>query len=145
MSKKAKDMKSLLRLNRWTVDERRRELGVLLTRESQLIEEGLRLDREMIAEKEAATLNPITAGFHFGGYAGEHRRRREALESLLAALRGEIEAARDVLAAAYRQLKVYEEVHKERLRQEGIEEAQKEQVVLDEIAQTQHSRKQAAS
>ena len=142
MAKKAKDMDSLLRLNRWTVDERRRELGVLQAREEELLTLGDVLERQMEAEQKVAADDPTSAGFVFGAFAANHRRRREQLAQTLFELRAEIEAARDRLAAAFRQLKVYEEVQDKRALQERQEEARKEQIVLDEIGQIQHRRRQ---
>ena len=145
MSRKAKDLDSLLRLHSWTVDERRRELGVLLAREEELIQFGHQLDRQLIAEQQVAAANPTTAGFSYAAFAKAHRLRREQLARNLAALRAEIEQARDQLADAYRQLKVYEEVQKERARLEREEEARKEQVAFDEIGETQFRQRNAAN
>lgn len=141
MSHKAKDMNALIRLHKWTVDEKQRELGVLQTRESQLIAEGQQLERQMAEERRIAAANPTVAGFLFGAFAVDYRRRQEELAAQLQALRQEIEAARDRLADAFRRLKVYEEVQKNRATQEKKEEAHKEQVILDEIGQVQHRMK----
>jgi flagellar protein FliJ len=137
VSRKAADLETLLRLHSWTVDERRRELGVLLAREEQLIAEGEALQRRLLAEQRIAAEDPIQAGFAYGTFAEDYKRRREQLERILSDLREEILAARERLADAYRELKVMEEVQKERLHQEQVEEARKEQAVFDEIGQTQ--------
>jgi len=139
--KKAKDLASLIRLNSWGVDERRRELGVLLARESDFLREQAALERQMVEERAAAAADPAGSGFMFGSFAAYHRQRREELAARLALLRAEIDAARERLAAAYRQLKVYEEVRDARLEAERKEEARIEQASLDEIALTQHLRR----
>lgn len=141
MAKKAKDMDALLRLNRWTVDERQRELGVLQAREEEFITLGEILEQQMQKEQKVVEMDPTSAGLVFGAFAMEHRRRREQLAQAMIELRAEIEAARDRLAAAFRQLKVYEEVQAKRARQEREEEAHKEQQILDEIGQIQHRRR----
>ena len=92
----------------------------------------------MIREQQVAAADPTNAGFTYAAFAEDHRRRRERLARLKAELAVEIDAARDRLADAYRQLKVLEEVQKERRRQERAEEARREQAAFDEIAQTQH-------
>jgi flagellar export protein FliJ len=145
LSGKAKDLESLLRLHSWTVDERRRELGVLLAKEDELIRFGEELDRQLLREQKAAAAEPTTAGFIYAAFAEYHRWQREQLANALAALHGEIEAARDRLAEAYRQLKIYEEVQKERARNEREEEARKEQIAFDEIAQTQFRQRQSSN
>lgn len=143
MSKKAKDLDQLIRVSKWGVDERQRELGVLLNREEELIAQGHRLDAELTQEQQIAATDPTMAGFQYGGFADRYRVRKEQLRQLLHAVRLEIEEARERLAEAYRQLKVYEEVRKERARREDAEEARQEQLTLDEIGLNQHRRRQA--
>jgi flagellar export protein FliJ len=143
LSRKAKDLESLLRLHSWTVDERRRELGVLLAREEELIQFGHELERQLIREQKIATEDPAVAGFIYASFAQNHRLRREQLERTLAALRGEIDQARDRLGDAYRQLKVYEEVQKARERKERAEAARKDQIAYDEIGETQFRQRQS--
>lgn len=143
MSKKAKDLDSLLRLHNWTVDERRRELGTLLAREEELIQFRKRLDMEYLHEQKVATEDPTYAGYTFAAYAQYYRQRCEQWARTLQALREEIELARDNLADAYRQLKVYEEVQEKRAENERQEEARKEQIVFDEIGETQFRQRNA--
>ncbi len=143
MRKTAKDMDQLIRVNQWGVDERQRELGVLIAREEELIAQGHALDNELAKEQAIAAEDPTAAGFLYGGFALGYRLRKEQLRQLLHGVRLEIEAARERLAEAYRQLKVYEEVQKERARREAQEEAQREQQVMDEIGMTQFRRRRA--
>ncbi len=82
--KKAKDLETLLRLNRWTVDERRRELGLAYAKEERLIAEREALARQLISEKAVASADPTGAGFLFGSYVDDHRTRRELVEAQIA-------------------------------------------------------------
>jgi len=141
MSRKAKDLDTLIRLNKWTVDERQRELGVLQQRENEWVLFGESLDQQLIREQKVAAEDPTSAGFIYAAFASNHKIRREQLKLALHNLRIEIEQARDRLAEAYRGLKVYEEVQKARAKHEREEEARVEQVTLDEIGQIQHQRK----
>ncbi|OIQ91284.1 hypothetical protein GALL_268180 [mine drainage metagenome] len=143
MRKTAKDMNQLIRVNQWGVDERQRELGVLISREEELIGQGHALDQELAREQAIAAEDPTTAGFLYGGFALRYRQRKEQLRQMLHGIRVEIEAARERLAEAYRQLKVYEEVQKGRARREAQEEAQRERQVMDEIGMTQFRRRRA--
>ena len=138
MARTAADLDTLIRLRDWTVDERRRELGALLAREEQLIAYGRELERQLVREGEVVKANTQMVGFMFGPFAEEHKKRRERLAITLAALRREIEAARERLAEAYRERKTMEEVQKTRAERERVEAARIEQVALDEIAATQH-------
>lgn len=144
MSKKAKDLDQLIRVNKWGVDERQRELGVLINREEDLIAQGHRLDAELAQEQSIAASDPTLAGFLYGGFADRYRLRKEQLRQMLHAIRLEIEDARERLAEAYRQLKVYEEVQKDRATREAAEEARQEQIALDEIGLNQHRRRARA-
>jgi flagellar export protein FliJ len=132
----------LLRLHDWQVDERRRELGVLVAREDSLIRMGEELARQLAHEQQVVTNDPITAGFLYAAFAGDHLRRCEELERTLADLRNEIEQAHERLAEAYRQLKVYEEIEEERVLQQRLEDARQDQKAFDEISQNQHRLKQ---
>jgi len=66
----AQDLYTLIRLNEWTVDERRRELADVLNSLASL-EDGLeRLQKEVVKEQEFVKNSPEEAGFFYGNYAG---------------------------------------------------------------------------
>lgn len=136
------DLAPLLRLGRWQVDEQRRQLGALLTREDALVEERAALDAELVEQQAAAAGDSMGAGLTFAGYLAAHGERCAALDRAVAALRAEIEAAREQLAEAYRQVKTYELVVAAREKRAAEERARKEQIVLDDIGQTLHRRRQ---
>ena len=140
MANKAADLDSLVRLRRWSVDERRRELAALIAREEQLIAYGVELEKQLVREGEVAKANPTSAGFMFGPFAEDHRKRRERLAVTLKAVRAEIEDARERLAAAYRERKTMEAVQEGRVKRERAEADRLEQAALDEVAQNQHLR-----
>jgi flagellar export protein FliJ len=144
MARKSQEIKTLIRVQSWSVDEQRRMLNQLLDREHALIEDGERMDRQLLAEQQVAAADPAMAGFAYVAFARNHRVRRDNLNTVLTALRVEIEQQREVLAEAYRELKVLEEVRKNWLKAEQAEEARREQIELDEIAQNLHRRHQAA-
>lgn len=143
MAKKSAEIATLIRVQSWSVDEHRRMLGQMLAREDALIEDRARMDRELIAEQLVATQNPTLAGHAYAGYAFNYRDRRANLEQVIAAMRAEIEAQRDRLAEAYRELKTLEQVKENWLETERLEVARVEQIEMDEIAQTLHQRKGA--
>lgn len=143
MAKKSHEIKTLIRVQSWSVDEQRRMLNQLLDREHVLIEDGERMDRQLLAEQQVAAADPAMAGFAYAAYAKNHRVKRDNINTLLTALRVEIEQQREALAEAYRELKVLEEVQKNWLKAEQAEEARRQQIDLDEIAQNLHRRQQA--
>jgi flagellar protein FliJ len=138
MANKAADLDTLIRLREWAVDERRRELGALIAREDQLIAYGRQLEMQLVREGDIVKSNSQMLGFMFGPFAEDHKKRRERLAVTLAAVRKEVEAARERLAQAFRERKVMEEVQASRAERERVEAARLEQVELDEIAATQH-------
>jgi len=139
--KKSQEIKTLLRVQGWAVDEQRRQLNTLLDREQSLIEDGQRMDRQLIIEQQVAAADPAYAGHAYVAYARAHRTKRDNLNVVLVALGKEINVQREALAEAYRELKVLEEVQKNWLEAERREAARLEQIDLDEIAQTLHRRK----
>ncbi|NQV84437.1 MAG: hypothetical protein HQ494_11520 [Rhodospirillales bacterium] len=104
----SKDLQTLIRLNEWTVDERRRELGdVLGSLES--LESGLaRLREELAREQHAAQSSPGEAGFLYGGYAVAVIGRRDRLNAGIVQMEAKVTEARERLDEAYRELKKYE-------------------------------------
>jgi len=141
MARKAADLDTLIRLRQWAEDERQRELAALVTREEQLIAYGRELERQLVREGEIARNDPTSAGFMFGAFVEDHKKRRERLAVTIAAVRKEIEEARDRLAAAFRERKTMEEVQKHRRTREAIEADRLEQVALDEVAANQYRRR----
>jgi len=133
--KKSAEIATLIRVQSWSVDEERRQLGQMQGREDSLIEDRARMDRELLAEQAVAAAQPTLAGHSYAAFAFNHKQRRANLETVLAALRVEIEQQREKLAEAYRELKVLEEVRDNWLEKERLEEARLEQTALDEIAQ----------
>ena len=58
MAKKSQEIKTLIRVQSWSVDEQRRMLNQLLDREQTIIEDGHRMDRQLIAEQQVAAADP---------------------------------------------------------------------------------------
>ena len=141
--KKSQEIKTLLRVQGWSVDEQRRILNQLLDREQALIADGERMDQQLLHEQRVASADPAMAGHAYVAYAKFYRVRRDNLNTVLTALRVEIEKQRDLLSEAYKELKVLEQVQKNWLKAEREEAARVEQIDLDEIAQNLYRRQQA--
>ena len=137
----AANIKSLIRLHEWNVDEKRRKLGELLRLQGELEDQVKSLDAELEREKEAAAADPTGAGLTFPAYAEQARQRRENLEDSIRQMEVVIGYARDELSDAYQELKKYETVDKNRQRRYELEQSRREQIMLDEIALNQHRQK----
>jgi flagellar export protein FliJ len=129
----AKDLHTLIRLNEWSVDERRRELGGVLKTLAEL-EAGLeRLRQEVTREQNAVMASPEVAGFFYAAYAQGVMLRRRQLDDGIAEMERQVAAARERLNEAYRELKKFEVAQKVRDGREAVELARREQGILDEM------------
>ncbi|WP_413207109.1 flagellar export protein FliJ [Rhodospirillum sp. A1_3_36] len=136
----AKDLKALIRLRRFEVDECQRMLGELYRAEGELNAREADLDAAMGKEEAFAREHP-ELGFTLGAYVARHLADKESLAEHRRRLEAALNDARDNLAEAYRALKVVEISQENREKKEREERDQKEQKVLDEIGLTLHRRR----
>jgi len=141
----AANIKNLIRLHEWNVDEKRRKLGELLRLESELVEQLKNLEDEHVREKAAAAADPQGAGTVYPAYHKKMSQRRDNLKDSIRQMEIVINYARDELSEAYQELKKYETVEQNRQRRYEMEQARREQVLLDEVALNQFRRKQKAA
>ena len=141
----ARDLHTLIRLNEWTVDQRRRALGDVLASLASL-ETGLeRLREELIKEQTIVRSSPEEAGFFYGNYAAAVIIRREDLNQGIFRMEEQVAEAREKLNDAYRDLKKYEIAQKSRDTREALELVRREQETLDEIGLQGYRRKKQRS
>ncbi len=129
----AKGLKTLVRLSEWTVDEKRRSLGVLLRQFDELEASLANLEKELIVEQRAAAASPHEAGINYGRYAASVISRREYLNRAIETMETQIVSAREDLSDAYLELKKYEVAERNRKQRETDELDRREQSVLDDI------------
>jgi flagellar export protein FliJ len=141
----AKNLKGLIRLHQWMVDERRRKLGELLKMLAELEDRSRHLEAELVAEQKAAAKAPETAGFLYGNYARHVIERRERLAKSIASTESQITAAREELNEAYRELKKFQVAQEVRDRRAALEATRREQSVLDEVGLSMHRRRRSGS
>ena len=139
----AKDLKNLIRLHEWQVDEKRRKVGTLLSLVADLELQARRLEEELVAEQAAASADPAEAGFFYGTYAETVIERRQRIAYSIAKAEEEIAAAQEELREAYRDLKKYEIAQENRIKRETYEQARKEQAFLDDIGLQSFRQKRA--
>ena len=139
----AKHLHALIRLNQWEVDEKRRALGALVRRLDELEGQAGQLEKQLIREQAAARAQPNEAGFLYGNFAVAVIRARERLAGMIRNINTEVEAAREALAEARRELKKYEVAQAARDRRAAEEAAKLEQADLDEVGLQGHRRRKA--
>ena len=123
---------SLIRLHRWQVDERRRHLADLEGLATQLTEESHRLDREETREQAAAAASP-EAAITYAAYARRLIERRRKLAQSQAEIVEQMERSRALLAEAFQEVKRYEIMAANRLRQQQRREERRQQQALDNL------------
>ena len=136
-----KGLHTLIRINKWEVDQRRRELGNLLGTLAALKGNLQGIEEEVILEQGVAQASPEEAGLFYGSYAKTVIERRHQLNDSMAQMEVQIAAAREDLNAAYRELKKCEVVQQNRDTRETRELARREQETLDELGLEVHRRK----
>lgn len=130
----------LLRLQRWTLDEKRRQAGDLELLIERLSQDVAQLDR--VVEREiAAARGDIELQRALPHYRRLMKDRRERLEKSLADLRGELERLREEITEAFSELKKTEQTVKNREQRQRLAERRKDQAISDEIGLQMHRRK----
>ena len=125
---------TLVRVNEWTVDERRRELGALLDELNEIETSKTNLETQFGSEQSAAALDPEIAGVVYGPYADATMHQIQYFNSLLESKEEEITLAQEKLGEAYRELKKFEiarDNHRKKCLEDLIRRDQRE---LDELA-----------
>lgn len=139
----AKDLKALIRLHQWFVDEKRRKLAELERMLAELEDRARKLETEVVTEQKIARAAPETAGATYGAYAVHVIERRERLTRSIASMAAEVAHAREELNDSYRELKKYETAQAARDRRAAAEAARRDQAVLDEIGVETYRRRKA--
>ncbi|HLI10708.1 MAG TPA: hypothetical protein VKY65_03835 [Alphaproteobacteria bacterium] len=137
-----KALRSLIRLHRARLDERRRELVALESQRAVVEAERERMERELLEEQRAAR-GSLEGGWAYARYARRVLERRAGFAARLAELDELIAQATAAVAAAYQELKRYDvalDNHRKRLRGEA---ERRHQAIQDEIALTMYRRREA--
>jgi flagellar FliJ protein len=130
---------SLIRINRYKLDDRRRQLAGLERLVDRLRNESLRLEQELTSEQRIAAASH-EAGHAYGGYARDIIERREKLAASIADAEAQILAARDELAESFREVKRYEITAANRGARERLAADRRQRIAQDEVASQIHRR-----
>jgi len=128
-----KSRESLIRLKRFQVDEKRRQVVQIETMIAEFERMAGELDNQIVSEQERVGITDVTH-FAYPTFAKAAMTRRDNLHQSMEELRLQLEPAQDQLAEAVEELKKYELLEE---RDQGrIREAEEvaEQDELDEIA-----------
>ena len=129
----AEGLETLVRLNEWSVDQKRRKLGDLLKLIDGFEVELKKLEQDLITEQAAAAAAPNEGGFLYGYYADRVIDRRAIIQLSAQQLEKDANEAREEVSQAYRELKKFKTALEARKTSEKAELAKKEQSELDEV------------
>lgn len=134
-------LKTIIRLHKWQLDEKRRELVELQTLRDHLQTQIERLEQEIAAERETARAD-FEASFSFPNYLKAAKDRRHKLDLSVAQVDHQIATATEAVAEAYQELKKYELAEEDRVKREALKLKRKQDAVLDETASIGFRRRQ---
>jgi len=138
----ARDFKTLVRLNDWEVDQKRRSLAEQLRQLENLMGLLHKLEEEVAREQAHAATAPTEGGMFYGAYAEQAIVRREDYQRRIAEQEREVATAREELRLAFLEFKKFEISEERRVARAEAELKREEQHELDEIGITGFNRKQ---
>jgi len=133
-------LNQLLRLQKWTLDEKRRQAADLVALIERLQSDIAKLDDEVAREIEIARTD-LEASRHLPPYRDMMAKRRERLEQSVADVTLELDRVREEIAETYGDIKKTEQTIENRLERKRQAVAKREQTETDEMGLEQHRRK----
>lgn len=134
----------LLRLQKWNLDEKRRQAADLEGLILRLQGDIARLDAEVAREIEAAR-SDLEASRVLPPYRAVMATRRERLEQSVADVTLELDRVREEIAETFADIKKTEQAIQLRLERRRQEQARREQIAADEMGLEQHRRNRTKS
>lgn len=128
-----RNRESLIRLHKFHVDEKRRKLAELDLMLQEFRARERELEAQVIEEQKKAGISDV-AHYAYPMFAKSVIRRRQNILASIEDIDRQIEAAKEELSAAFRELKKYETLEENRKRRHRKEAMRVEQVELDEVA-----------
>lgn len=135
------DLKTLIRLHRWRLDEKRRALADLHALVECLREQAMVLEEDIKAEQETVRSAPEIA-FSYANFAVAALNRRRTLAASIAQVEQQIVTATDEMHAVFQEVKRYELAQEERDRRTAERQRRRDTAMLDEVAATGFERRQ---
>lgn len=129
----AKGLSGVVRLHKWQVDEKRRQIAELETMRSEIVDQLEKLTSDLAAEQKHLATS-IVVDINYANYASNVMTRRENLEASITEIDVSIENMKDELSEAFKELKKFEIVQERALERERFEEKRREQERLDELS-----------
>ena len=135
-----KSRDTLIRLKRFQVDERRRQVSQIEAMIAEFMRMAGDLDREILAEQTRAGIHDVTH-FAYPTYARAATQRRDNLIRSAEEMKAQLDEAQAELGAAYEELKKVELLDERDQARERSAEASRDQQAMDEIGLQNHGRR----
>ncbi len=130
----------MLRLQKWTLDEKRRQATDLEALIERLHGDVRRLDDEVANEIETAR-NDLELQRMLPDYKRMMQQRRERIEKSIADLTAELDKLRDQIMESFAELKKTEQTIANRAQRQRVAQRRREQNRADEVGLQLHRRK----
>jgi flagellar FliJ protein len=130
----------MLRLQKWTLDEKRRQATDLEALIERLRSDIRRLEEEVANEVEAAR-NDLELQRVLPDYKRMMAERRERIEKSVADLTSELDKLRDQIMESFAELKKTEQTIANRQQRQRVAQRRREQSRADEVGLQLHRRK----
>ncbi|MBL4801485.1 MAG: flagellar FliJ family protein [Emcibacter sp.] len=136
-----KGMAGMIRLHKWQLDEKRRNMSELEKMRADLQQNLIDLQVELISEQKKVSASPVVS-ISYAGYAQQVMARRMNIVNSILEVDVSIEGMKDELADAFKELKKYEVVEQRERQRKLTERDRAQQAELDEMALNIHRRNQ---
>ena len=123
----------MIELNKSLLEEKRRDLAVLLNEENRLEEQITQLDKKLIKEQDFSKKNKDSI-FYYDNFAKFIKFQKKDLNEKLSKIQLIVLKARELVNESFLELRKYEITKDEFEKEEKIERSRKEQSELDEIS-----------
>ena len=134
------DLKTLIRLNKFQLDEKRRALAEIMT-----VLENMQAQRQAqedeIAREQKLAAESFEAGLDFPAYLKEAKHRLMLLDQAIAQVRVKEQEMAALVQEAFEELKRVEHIQETRLAEDEAERARAERQELDEIGAIAYDRR----
>ena len=127
-----KALKTLIRVNSWTLDEKRRQLAELEDLRAGFHREIAHFEEQLILN-QAAAAGSTEISQTYGAFANIVIERRAVLNQSIADAQGAVDAATDEVHHAYQEVKKYETALERAMERQRLEDDRKAQIELDEM------------
>lgn len=136
----ANDLHGLIRLHRWQMDERRKNLTDLQGQIDRIEQDLADLDAQERLEREIADQQTLPPP-NFGRFLEGLRLKREGMHQKRRHLERQADVIRDQIADSFREVKKFELTQEARDLARTREAAKRENDAFDEVAHSRHARR----